>query len=228
MTSTAPPGTLTHPRDAAVAAGVATLGMAVAGPFANMTVLGLAGPGPDGAAERIAAGQALLGLAITAFLLVAILDVVLAWAVWRFFGSGHRELPALAAWLRVTYAAVLATAVGHLSTALGIATGPAPDDAAARAALDQFTATWQLGLVVFAAHLAVLGVIVLRDHVTPSLLGVVLLVAGFGYAADGVARLFLPDDAVLLTVLTGLLVASSLLGEVALGIWFLVRGGRSR
>ncbi|GAB3164321.1 DUF4386 domain-containing protein [Myceligenerans halotolerans] len=228
MTSAAPPGTTTYPRDAAVVAGVSTLAMAVAALPANATLLGLAGTGAAGAADRIADGQVLLGLAITAFLLVVILDVVLAWAVWRFFGSGHRELPALAAWLRVTYAAVLATAVGHLSTALGIATGAAPDDAAAHAALGQFTATWRVGLVVFAAHLVVLGLIVLRDRATPSLLGVVLLVAGFAYAADGVARLFLPDGAVLLTVLTGILVASSLLGEVALGIWFLVRGGRSR
>ncbi|MBO0611298.1 DUF4386 domain-containing protein [Myceligenerans salitolerans] len=233
MTSTAPPGTTTSPapaapRDAAVVAGTATLAMAAAGIGANSIVLGITGSGVPGTAGRVADGQALLGLAITAFLAVAVLDIVLAWAVWRFFGSAHRELPALAAWLRVSYAAVLATAVGHLATALDIATGPAPDDAAAHAALAQFGVTWQLGLVVFAAHLGVLGVLVLRDRATPSLIGGVLVVAGFAYAADGVARLFVPDDAVLLTVLTGVLVASSVLGEVALGIWFLVRGGRSR
>lgn len=228
MTSTAPPGTTTYPRDAAVVAGIATLGMAVAGIFANAVTLSFTGHDPAGAVGRITDGQVLLGLAITGFLLVAVLDVVFAWAVWRFFGSTHRELPALAAWLRVTYAAVLATAVGHLATALDTATGTTPDDATAHAALGQFAATWQLGLVVFAAHLAVLGMIVLRDHAAPSFIGVVLLVAGFAYAADGVARLFLPDDAVFLSVLTGVLVAGSVLGEVALGVWFLLRGGRSR
>ncbi|RPF19929.1 DUF4386 domain-containing protein [Myceligenerans xiligouense] len=233
MTSTAPPGTITSPvpaapRDAAVIAGTATLVMAVAGIGANSIVLGVTGSGVPGTAQRIGDGQTLLGLAVTAFLVVAVLDIVLAWAVWRFFGSTHRELPALAAWLRVAYAAVLVTAVGHLATALDVTTGPGSDDAAAHAALTQFEVTWQLGLVVFAGHLAALGLIVLRDRATPSLLGIVLLVAGFAYAADGIARLFVPDNAVLLAVLTGVLVASSVLGEVALGVWFLVRGGRSR
>ncbi|GAA1860667.1 DUF4386 domain-containing protein [Myceligenerans crystallogenes] len=229
MTGTAPPVVplSAPPRDVALTAGVSTLAMAVAGGFAAVSVTNLAGDGAAGTVDRITGAGPLLGLAITAFLVVAVLDVVLAWALWRWFGSSRGELAALAGWLRVTYTATLVAAVGHLVTALAVARDGGTDDAA-QAALGQFTSTWQLGLVVFAAHLVVLGTLVVRDAGTPAWLGAIILVAGFAYAADGVARLFVADGAALLTVLTGLVSVTSVVGEVGLGVWFLIRGGKNR
>jgi hypothetical protein len=216
------------PRDAALIAAITTFVMAAAGMFANLTLIGLLTGGADGAAERITDRQVLLGLAIVGFILVAVLDVVLAWAILRYFGDRHRGLPRLAGWLRVAYAAVLATAVGQLATALRLATGSGQADAAAHSALLEFSATWQLGLVVFAAHLVVLGTILMRDAATPTWLGVVIVVAAFAYAADGIARIFLALDSPVLASLTGLVAVSSIVGEIGLAIWFIARGGRVR
>lgn len=220
---------LTGPRDAAIIAAITTFVMAAAGMFANLTLMSLLAGGADGAAERITEGRVLLGLAIVGFILVAVLDVVLAWAILRYFGDRHRGLPGLAGWLRVAYAAVLATAVGQLATALRLATESGQvDAAAAHSALLEFSATWQLGLVVFAAHLVVLGTILMRDAATPTWLGVVIVVAAFAYAADGIARIFLASDSPVLAPLTGLVAVSSIVGEIGLAIWFIARGGRVR
>lgn len=214
-------------RDAAVIAGASTLAMAVFGIFGNVAIIALIGDGPTGAADRITDGALLLRGAIVAFLIVAILDVVLAWAILRFFGAArHGGLPILAGWLRVAYAGVLATAVGSLGVALSSVTITGGDPEAAYPALLAFQSTWQLGLIVFAAHLAVLGALMVRDAATPTWLGSIIVAAGLSYALDGVARVFLEPQSPVLLVSTIAVAATSIVGEVGLGLWFLTRGGR--
>jgi hypothetical protein len=45
---------------------------------------------------------------------VVILDVVVAWALLKFFEPVHKGLATLAAWLRISYAAIFAVAVSQL------------------------------------------------------------------------------------------------------------------
>lgn len=217
------------PRGAAVIAGTTTLAMGAAGIFANAVVLALTGSTATTTASQIAANPWLLRFAIVAFLLVAALDIVLAWALWLYFGRSHRDAVTLAAWLRVAYAAILVSATTELSAALRITTEVgwgAPEDA--HAALGSFVVTWQLGLMIFALHLAVLAAILIRDTGTPTILGILIGLAGLGYAVDGIARLLLPADAPVLGVLIYAVAVPSVVGEFGLAFWFLFRGGRKR
>ena len=214
-------------RAAAVIAGAGTLAMAVFGIFGNVAIITLIGDGATGVSDRIADGALLLRGAIVAFLIVAILDVVLAWAIMRFFGATrHGGLPVLAGWLRVAYAAVLAAAVGSLGVALSSVSATGGDPDAAYPALVAFQSTWQFGLIVFAAHLVVLGALLVRDAATPTWLGSIIVTAGCSYAFDGVARVFLEQHSPVLLVSTVAVAATSIVGEVGLGLWFLTRGGR--
>lgn len=224
-TSPAPPA----PRDAAVIAGISTLGMAVAGMFANIAVTGLAGSDAAGTAARVAEGVLLLRAAVLAFVVVAVLDVLMAWAIVRYFGSTQRDLALLAGWLRVTYTAVLVVAVSRLGSALRDATEPGWGDAASvHRALGDFTVTWQLGLLLFAAHLAVLAILLVRTTSTPTVIGVIIAAAAVGYTLDGVARVLLPADSPAFAVLMVIVAVPSAVGEIWLGLWFLLRGGRRR
>lgn len=216
-------------RRAAIIIGASTLAMAVLGMAAGGLILGLQGADAAGTAARIAEAPMLLRVVIVCFLAVAVLDIVLAWALWRYFGADQGGLVTLAAWLRVGYAAVLVVAVGELANALRVVTetgwGSATD---AHGMLGAFNSTWQLGLIVFAAHLAVLAMILIREPGTPTAIGIVIGLAAFGYAADGIARILLPADAAILSVLVYVVAIPSVVGEVGLGIWFLLRGGRVR
>lgn len=226
----APPTTLAiappAPRDAAVVGAIATFGMGAAGIVGNATVLSLTGADAAATAALLASGSPLLRLAIVALLVVAVLDIVLAWAVTRFFGSTHRDLAMLAGWLRVTYSAVLVTAVSHLSVALRLHESGLDDEA--HGAMIDFGTTWQLGLVVFGCHLAVLAILLVRERSTPTLLGIVVGVAGLGYATHGIAVIMLPADSAVLTVLNVAVAVPSIVGEFGLAFWLLARGGRSR
>jgi hypothetical protein len=44
---------------------------------------------------------------------------------------------------------------------------------------------WTAGLVLFGVHLILLGVLAWRASYAPTILGILLVVAGLGYAVDG-------------------------------------------
>lgn len=225
MTTTTPTR-LPAPRDAAVIGAVATFGMAIAGVIGNATVLSLIGVDAMATAALLETGLPMLRLAAVALLVVAALDIVLAWAITRYFGATHRDLAQLAGWLRVTYTAVLIAAIGHLVSAVRLA--QAGSDLEAHGAMLDFGGTWQLGLVIFAMHLAVLAILLVREPSTPTLLGIVIGIAAIGYAANGIVTVLLPADAAVLPILSTAVAVPSIVGELGFGFWLLARGGRTR
>lgn len=62
----------------------------------------------------------------------------------------------------------------------------------------------------------------------PRWIGVLLLVAGLAYAADSLSHLLLGPGGPLETALLVVLTLSSGVGEPALAVWLLARGGRGR
>ena len=104
--------------------------MALLAPFAQFGVLQTLIVPADAAAttNNIAASAGLFRAAIAAFLLVAILDVVVAWALYVLLRPVNEGLALLVGWLRVVYAAVFAYALVNLFDVAQLvhgATGPA-------------------------------------------------------------------------------------------------------
>jgi len=120
------------PRTAAVTAASALLAMAVLGIFGNAVVLTLTGDDAPDTLANVQAGEGTLRLAIVAFVFVAILDVVVAWALTRFFRTAQPGLATLAGWLQMASTTVplgrpdsrppraaAASAIGTISTPWG-------------------------------------------------------------------------------------------------------------
>ena len=133
----------------------------------------------------------------------------------------------LTAVFRLVYAAVLLVAVGQLLRALDILTvGSGPPagtgDVSGRAMLElnAFQHIYDLGLLLFGIHLALLGYLSLRSDYIPKVIGVLLVVAGAGYAFDTVAAVLALD----LSPVS----AFTFLGEPLLALWLLVAGRRLR
>jgi hypothetical protein len=97
-------------RKPAVVAGVGILLISVLAGLANFgAVEGLVtGGDATKTALDILAAEGLFRLAISAFVLVAVLDAVVAWGLYAFFKPVSRDMPLLAGWLRLAYAAVSA------------------------------------------------------------------------------------------------------------------------
>ena len=102
-------------RRAGVVAGVALLVMVPLAAFADFVVVkGMITPGDGPAtAAEIVAREGTFRLGVLAWLLVVVLDVVVAWALYRVFRPVSPAVSMLAAVFRFVYAAVLLVAVGH-------------------------------------------------------------------------------------------------------------------
>jgi len=173
---------------------------------------------PDDAqqtARNIAASEMAFRVGVASMILVAALDVIASLALYRLFASVHRDLSAMAAWFRLAYSAVLLTAVSELVRVPALLDDP---DAVLRA-FDSWIAIWHTGLILFAAHLLVLGYVAYRSGFVHRVFGVLLAVTGLAYLADGVGLVLIPDYSISVA-------AFGFFGEVAFIFWLLIRGTR--
>lgn len=213
------PGVFTAwpPRTAALVAGVGLAVMAVLGGFANFAaIVSLIVPG-DAArtAANIAAAPAMFWAGVASFIIVAMLDVLVAAALYVLFRSVSPRLSALAGWLRTVYAVLLLVAVGQLVNGFALLGDPA----AAQPVLESFTTIWVLGLGLFGASLILVGYLAYRSGFMARVFGVLLALAGAGYLADAIGVATIPG-------FTAVFAQFLFVGEVALIFWLLIRGRR--
>jgi hypothetical protein len=217
-------------RQAAIVAGIGLLLMAILAPFAEFSVRqSLIVPGNAAAtANNIMANESLFRIAICIYLIVAILDVVVAWALYVFLKPVNKSLSLLAAWFRIVYAGILAIVLANFVMALQLLSGAdylsafETDQLYAQMMLflDAFSYGWLIGLVIFGLHLFVLGFLVFKmSGYMPKILGVLLIIAGLGYIIDSFGKLFSPNYNANIAMFT-------FIGEVLLIFWLFFKGAR--
>jgi hypothetical protein len=113
------------PRQAARVAGIAILAIAILAFFANFFVLNALIVSGDAAttAANIMASEGLFRIGIASLLVVVVLDMVAAWALYIFFKPVNPSLALLTAWFRVVYAAIFGVALLNLLLALELVGG---------------------------------------------------------------------------------------------------------
>jgi hypothetical protein len=232
-----PTHTDTSPRRAAKIAGVSYVLLFVLGIFANFFVReGLIVSGDAQAtAANIVESEGLFRLGLVSFLIVFVLDVIVAWALYIVFRNTDRDLSLLAAWFRIVYTVFLGVAAVFFFQALQLLSGSdfltAFDSeqlkAQALVALDTFNATWLIGLVGFGIHLMFLGSLVIRSGDAPKALGYVLLAAGTGYVIDTTANALLGNYNDYESLFLVIVAVPSIVGEGWLGLWLLLKAGKN-
>lgn len=230
--------TLEHPtsevadrpvRLAGMVGGVSLLGVALFGGVgALVAVQGLVTPGDAATtATDILGSQRMFDLGVASLYVTVVLDIVVAWALLRFFTPAGAGLSRLAAWLRLAYSAVFLVAISQLAgipalltdTQYAAAFDPEQVQAQALLRTEAFTDIWMAGLVLFGAHLVVLGYLAYRSGYVPKLIGVLLVVAGAGYAFDTFSRVLSPDSPIAVSTVT-------FVGELLLAVWLVARSRR--
>jgi len=204
-------------RTASLTAGLALALMASLAAFGVFGAIGaLLTPG-DAAktAVDIAGSQALFRWGIASLILVAVLDVVVAGALFTLFAPVNRSVSLMAAGFRVAYAAVYLVAIIQLVIALGLLGEPAQ----ALRAIDAYTTIWHVGLILFGIHLLLIGYLAYRSGFMAKVFGILLVVAGLGYLVDGFVAVLVPGPSVSIGQFT-------FVGEVALIFWLLIKGSR--
>ena len=205
-------------RRASLTAGVALALMAVLAAFAVFgAISALITPG-DAAqtAQDITASPLLFRLGIACLVVVVILDVIVAAALFTVFAPVNRMVSAMAAGFRIAYAGVYLVAISQLVIGVQLLADP---DQALRA-IDAYTTIWQVGLILFGVHLLLIGYLAYRSGFMPKIFGILLVIAGLGYLADGFGTVMVQDYSISIGAFT-------FVGEVALTFWLLISGSRN-
>jgi hypothetical protein len=193
------------PRALALIAGLSLLIMAVLAPFGLFGALGsIVVPGDAPATvNNLVESEGLFRAGIAAFLVVIMLDLVVAWALYVLLRTVHPTIALLTGWLRLAFAAVFASALVSLLDVAQLigsaeATGIQPDQLQALVTLSlaSFDNGWiAIALSIFGLHLLGLGYLVFKSAMFPisRILGVLLVVAAGGYLIDGFGMIVVPD-----------------------------------
>jgi hypothetical protein len=218
-------------RKVAFAAAFGLLAMAVLAPIAQFGVLATLIMPADATATatRIAGSLGTFGGAIAAFFAVAILDVIVAIALYVLLRPVNRSLALAVTGLRMVYAGVFAVALLNLWNVvqlLGSSVTAAPSTAVTSqvtSSIASFQNVWDIGLAIFGLHLVGLGGLLIRAPSFGRVIGALVVIAGLGYVIDSVGRLFVADYSLTLSMFT-------FVGEALLIIWLFrlaIRGSRA-
>jgi hypothetical protein len=227
-----PPDTAMTRQRLARITGVLYLALALCGMFAPTVLEALVAPGDAAAtADNILGSRWLFGGSLVTWIAIVLLDAALAVTLSLLLAPTGRALALVTAALRLVYTAMLATILLDLYDAFLILTraerGAGLDMAQrqnmALASLNTFSTGFLLALVFFGVHLIALGVAFHRARSVPRAFGLLLVAAGIGYIADSLASIFVAGHGGLVSAL---LLAPAIVGELGLTAWLLIKGVR--
>jgi hypothetical protein len=178
--------------------------------------------------ENILANQSRFRFGIFGHLIVIILDLVVAWALYVFLKPAKDDLSLLTAWSRVVYTIIYGIALVNLYSVfqllgdggyLSAFEGP-KIQAQVMLAIKAFEDTWNVGYIFFGLHLTLLGIVAFRSGFIPKIFGIILLLAGVSYLIDYSALILLPNLGLGISFIFGW-------GELIFMFWLLIRGGKA-
>ncbi|NAY91340.1 DUF4386 family protein [Muricauda sp. JGD-17] len=178
--------------------------------------------------ENIMGNEQQFRIGICSYLVVIILDILVAWALYVFLKPVNSNISLLTAWFRLIYSGIYAVALANYfkvleflnSTELLSESGRNGLNAEIMLSLNAFNDTWAIGFAFFGLHLFLLGYLAFKADYVPKIWGVLLLIAGLSYLIDYFFRFLFPEVNLPLSTYLGW-------GEPVFMFWLLFKGGKS-
>lgn len=152
---------------------------------------------------------------ILAFLITVVFDVVVAWTLYELFKENI--LTVLSTLFRMMHAVIMGVAIFALPATLASVSSEE-----ILQQVDTFNTIWLIGLFFFGFHLILLGNIIGK----PKIITFFLIFAGIMYITDTAAHFILPNYEAYGSVFLALVAIPSVLGEMSLAIWLIIKGGK--
>ena len=180
-------------------------------------------------AANILGSETLFRVGLAGELLTCVCDVAITMILYVLFRSVNRPLALLAAFQRLTFVGVYASSKLFLVAAVILLGGaeylevfdPQQLNALAYLSIRLHGQGYGLSLIFFGVHCALLGYLIYRSGFAPRILGVLLVMAGFGYVVNSFAQIVEPPMA---AGLFPWILLPAFLGELGLCLWLTVKG----
>lgn len=199
-------------RQFALIAGWSYLIIFFAAIYANFSVLDAIKAAP---LETVSTSPLSVKLAALAFLVAAVADVIVAWALNELY-KGH-AFSKLSMVFRIIHATIMGLAVYALIGAAALDTKEA-----ILGQVSIFDTLWLIGLFFFGFHLLLLGRIVKNIPIIPWL----LIAAGVMYIVDTTANFTYANYAAHADTFLMLVAVPAILGEMSFSLWLLIKEGK--
>lgn len=224
-------------RRAAAIAGWGYLIIFILGIVTNFFVFGnLIVPGnAEVTAGNIANNEMLFRSGLVSWLVVLMIDIIIAWALYEFLKPVNKSFSMLTAWFRLVYIAIFGITQLNLLFAVILLSGgdflsvfnSAQINALALFFLNGHNYGFLIALVFFGIHLLLLSYMLYKSGFAPKILGILLMLSGLGYITDSCANFLLMDYEQYKTVFMMIVAIPGIVGELYLTLWLLFRGGRA-
>lgn len=179
--------------------------------------------------DAITAGDPSFRLGLTLAYVSTFIFLMAAWGLYLLLRPVNRDLALLFLLLNAVGVAIQCASMLHLVSAMHVGEGGLPGftavqtDAAAQLSIEVYRSGFVLAQLFFGTWLFPLGYLVYRSGFLPRTLGVLLMLDGVGLMIWFLQALLLPDLPAI--KIPGTIV--SLVAEVGLGLWLLIRGVKS-
>ncbi len=211
----------------AIITGIGLLLMAIIAPIANFNIFPrlIVTSDPEATANNIISSIGLFRLGILCFLIVAILDIIVAWGLYILLKPINKNISLLIAWFRIVYAAILIFSLNNLFNVLQLLNGSdilkvfQTEQLYAQVMIlyNSFNSGWELGMIVFSIHLVGLGFLMIKAKYIPKLIAILIIIAGFGYLIDGIGKTLSSNYNIEIAMFT-------FAGEVVIILWLFWKG----
>jgi len=164
--------------------------------------------------------------AIAGWVIIFILDVLVAVGVLKYYKKERSKLAWLSSVLRFIYTAILGGAILQLflvNTAL--------EATKTYSLLASFNSIWGWGLIIFGLHLITLGVLYENENGKKWLtitIKALLILAGIGYLIQYIGILIVANPIAFAATIEAIFIPAMILGEIGFAIWMLVMGGKAK
>jgi len=187
--------------------------------FILMLILGILGlplyqnllvPGDETTTiNNIMANLLLFRLGIASYLIILILDVIVAVGLFMVFKQVNKNLALLQMWLRLLYTAIAAISLLVLVMLF----------------INAYNIAQLIAYTFFIPHIFVLGILVFRSDFFPRPIGILVIIASFCYLILIYGEFLLPQNLYEASFLIVILIA--IIGEISVGIGLLWKGARN-
>lgn len=157
------------------------------------------------------------GIGAIAFMIAAVFDVVVAWALYEIYKNN--QLNKLSTWFRIMHAGIMGMAVFSLIIATDLSSREE-----ILMQINIFNTIWLIGLFFFGVHLILLSKIIKGVKMIPILLGI----AGTLYVIDTVAHFTFQNYDNYAHIFLVIVSVFAILGEMSFALWLLIKGGKSK
>jgi len=147
---------------------------------------------------------------VMGWVLILIADLLVSLAFYKILKPVDLKFAILSGSSRLIYSLLLAIAIYHLFTL----------------ELSAFMYNWSLGLFIFGFHLILTGIATMKSRDIPLYIGILLIVAGVGYAVIHGIYQFLPAYEDIGHTLESVMALPMTIGELTFAIWLLIKGGK--